>query len=245
MVQSLYLMTKNQLQKVYTQGVELLQLPEFANFNMSYKKICGFNFFDILPQTHPALAGMEVGLLSSGEQAALTNLFTQSEQFVVSDIVKSRISDIASIDKITGSLRKRVSDLVRRGVGLENFSYDEMDLIAKTIKKERNIDIHRSGDLSKVNVKFTNNSEHMFDDREGHRPDSPEFRSDVMMTVKNVKNYHGSDIHGNDWYSEILFDGTQRWASVYQGIIKNCGVNEALQSYNPITGLSKLAYMKK
>ncbi len=51
-----------------------------------------------------------------------------------------------------------VSDLVKRGIGLENLSYDEIDLIARTVKRERNIDIHRSGDLSKVNVKFTDNS---------------------------------------------------------------------------------------
>lgn len=183
--------------------------------------------------------------MNSGEQVALTNLFTQSESFVVSDIVKSRISDIALIDKITGSLRKRASDLIRRGVGLENLSYDEIDLIAKTIKKERNIDIYRSGDLSKVNVKFTDNSKHMFREDEGHRLDSPEFRAEIMMTLKNVKNYHGSDVNNNDWYSEMLFDGTQRWVSVYQGIIKNCGINNIPKTYNPITGLSGLACVKK
>ena len=96
MAQSLYLMTKNQLQKVYAQGVELLQLPEFMNFNISYKKICGFNFFDILPKSHPALIGMETGLLNSGEQAALTNLFTQAEESVVGNIVKSGTSYVGS-----------------------------------------------------------------------------------------------------------------------------------------------------
>lgn len=96
MVQSLYLMTKNQLQKVYTQGVELLQLPEFVNFNMSYKKICGFNFFDILPKAHPALVGIEANLLSSGEQIALTYLCTQAEGLVGNEIVKSGVSSLGS-----------------------------------------------------------------------------------------------------------------------------------------------------
>jgi len=50
MVQSLYLMSKNQLQKVYAQGVELLQLPEFVNFNMSYKKICDLIFLIFYPR---------------------------------------------------------------------------------------------------------------------------------------------------------------------------------------------------
>ena len=66
-----------------------------------------------------------------------------------------------------------------------------------------------------------------------------------MMTVKNVKNYHGSDVHGNDWYSEKLLDGTQRWASIYKGIIKNCGINNIPKIYNPITGLSRLVYIQK
>lgn len=138
-----------------------------------------------------------------------------------------------------------MSDLVKRGIGLENLSYNEIELIAKTVKIERNIDIYRSGDLSNVNVKFTDNSQHMFDDREGHRPDSLEFRAEIIATVKNVKNYHGSDINNNDWYSEILSDGTQRWALVCKNIIKNGGINDIPKEYNPISGLSRLTYIKK
>ena len=107
MVQSLYLMTKNQLKKVWQQSAELLQLPEFVNFNATYKKICGINFFDILPKSplvrhslgdgwNPVLAGMEAGLLSSGEQVALTSLFTQSQESLVGDVVKSGVSQVGS-----------------------------------------------------------------------------------------------------------------------------------------------------
>jgi len=107
MVQSLYLMTKNQLQKVWQQSAELLQLPEFVNFNAKFQKILGVRFFDILPKSplvrhslgdgwNPALAGMETGLLSSGEQASLTSLFTQAEGGVVGDVIKSGVSQIGS-----------------------------------------------------------------------------------------------------------------------------------------------------
>ena len=100
MVQSLYLMTKNKLQKVYTQGLELLQLPEFANFNMNFEKIWGSYFFHILPQSHPALAGafsgLESGVMSSAEQAALTQLFTQAEGSVVGNVITSGASSIGS-----------------------------------------------------------------------------------------------------------------------------------------------------
>ena len=258
--ESIGLMTAQALEEEMILSAKLLELPEFANFSMHYENIFGCEFFSILPESHPSLAsafevaGMQ-GLLSSGEQTALSNFLMAQESSGVGSVAKSlivsTISDSSSvieraeINKITGSLRKRVSDLVRKGAGLENFSYDEIDLIAKTVKKERNIDIYRSGDLSKVNVKFTENSQHMFDDREGHRKDSPEFRAEIMSMVKNMKNYHGSDIHGNDWYSQISLEGLQSWAAVYQGIIKNCGMNEILQSYNPITGLSKLTFIKK
>jgi Bacterial EndoU nuclease len=96
MVQSLYLMTKSLREKVYTQGLELLKLPEFINFNMFYKKICGFHFFDILPQNHLALVGMERGFLSSTEQVALTQLFTQTEESVAGDLLRSGASSIGS-----------------------------------------------------------------------------------------------------------------------------------------------------
>ncbi len=100
-VESFYLMTKNQLQKVWLQSAELLQLPEFINFNATYKKVCGFNFFDILPKSHPAFIpafaeGLEIGALNSAEQVALTSLFTQSQESLVGDIVKFEVSQVGS-----------------------------------------------------------------------------------------------------------------------------------------------------
>ena len=137
MVQSLYLMTKNQLQKVYTQGVELLQLPEFINFNMSYKSIGGFNFFDILPQSHPALAGafsgLESGVMSSADQVALTQLFTQVEGSVASDIVKSGASSIGSqtVQAIEQGAKSLILEQVRSIAQLHEVLQHEIAQVAK------------------------------------------------------------------------------------------------------------------
>ena len=139
MVQSLYLMTKNQLQKVYAQGLELLQLPEFINFNMKCEKNWGSYFFNILPQSHPALAGafsgLESGAISSAEQAALTQLFTQTEGSVASDIVKSGASSIGS-QATQGILPK---DFAATEVGkkmLEAITKPYEEVIFKNITKE-------------------------------------------------------------------------------------------------------------
>lgn len=242
------LMTAAQLEQELIATAETLQMPDLVDFNMYHKNIFGCDFFTIAPQSHPGLApileiaGMP-GMINAVEQELITEAcLTVSQVASSTNLMTVNMNQAAQeqINKAVTCLGKIASNLIKKGVGLENLSYDEMDLIAITVKKARNFDIYRSGNLSKVNVKFTDNSRHMFDNREGHRPDSLEFRTEVMSTVKNVKNYHGSDIHDNDWYSEILLDGTQRWASIYQGVIKNCGVNNTPKMYNPITGLSRL-----
>ena len=250
---SMGLMTAAQLEQELIATAETLQMPDLVNFNMYHKNIFGCDFFTIAPQSHPALAPiLEIagipGMINAVEQELITEAcLTLSQVASSTSLMTVNVNQAAQeqIAKAVTCLSKVVSDLVKKGIGLENLSYDEMDLIARVVKKARNIDIHRSGDLSEVNVKFTDNSRHMFDNREGHRPDSPEFRAEIMDTVKNVKNYHGSDINNNDWYSEILFDGTQRWALVCKNIIKNGGINEIPKEYNPISGLSKLIYPLK
>lgn len=244
MVQSLYLMTKNQLQKVYTQGLELLQLPEFTNFNMKCESIGGFNFFDILPKSHQALAvameGIEAGLFNFGEQVTLTSLLAQSESSMMSDAITSSVLKTPSIEQITSSLRRRVFDFVRRGIGLENLSDIELELIAKTVKPGKNFQ-SKNCDLSKADVKFSKNSNHIFDNREGHQPDSPEFRMDVINCVKNVEYHVGPDIRDNQWFEKVLSDGTQLWVQVRGDTIINCGTNEVSRKYNCITGLSSIS----
>jgi len=246
--QSLYVMTKSQLQKVWQQSTELLQRPEFTNFNASYKNILGCNFFDILPKSHPTLApvftGLTENMMSSSESAGLSQLFF-SKNSSAANAVKATVTKISSdnilISRMTGSLRKRIFSLVRQGFELENLSYEELELIAQVIRRKT----PRNVDLSNINVEFSKNSNHIFDDREGHRPDSPEFRALVINSVKSIKNHLGQDMWNTDSFGVILDDGTQLWAQVRGSIIINCGINEIPKPWNPITGFSKLTLPKK
>ncbi len=99
MVQSFRLMTKNRISQVYAQTVELLQLPEFINFNLLWEQVLGCHFFDILPKNHPALVaafeGVEGGLIISGENSGITQLFMQTKNSAAGEIVKTGVTQVA------------------------------------------------------------------------------------------------------------------------------------------------------
>ena len=92
-------MTKSQLEKAWQQSIELLQLPEFTNFNTSYKNILGCNFFEILPKSYPALApaftDLAENLLTSSESSALSQLFFNKKS-PAADAVKAVIATTQS-----------------------------------------------------------------------------------------------------------------------------------------------------
>jgi len=99
--ESIGLMTTQALEEEMILSAKLLELPEFANFSMHYENIFGCKFFSILPESHPSLAsafevaGMQ-GLLSSGEQTALSNFLMAQESSGVGSVAKSLIASKAS-----------------------------------------------------------------------------------------------------------------------------------------------------
>lgn len=96
----------------------------------------------------------------------------------------------------------------------------------------------KKGDLSGLDVVFNEkNKKHIFDSREGHLIDTLENRDQITGLVKDSKNYLGPDIHDNQWFGEILPDGTQLCGQTRGTTITNCGLNEIPIEYNPITGL--------
>ena len=119
---SLYLMTKSQLEKVWQQSIELLQLPEFTNFNASYKNILGCNFFDILPQSHPALAPAFTNLtdnfLTSYESTALSQLFFNKNS-PAADAIKSVIATTQS--SLSNQIPAQAAEETRAAIQLESF----------------------------------------------------------------------------------------------------------------------------
>ena len=79
---------------------------------------------------------------------------------------------------------------------------------------------------------------HIFRDRKGHLPDTPENRSLLEKTASDRKRQQGKDRHGNDWAAETREDGTQVWTQSRDGKIINGGVNDSARKFNSETGLS-------
>lgn len=80
---------------------------------------------------------------------------------------------------------------------------------------------------------------HIFRDKEGHVKDTPDNRNLITETCNNESNYLGTDARGNRWYAQILPDGRQIWVTTRDGIIQNCGINDAPRSWDEETGLSQ------
>lgn len=49
----------------------------------------------------------------------------------------------------------------------------------------------------------------------------------------------GTDRYGKSWYARINVDGSQMWASTRDGVVRNCGINETPNPWDPETGLSR------
>ena len=79
---------------------------------------------------------------------------------------------------------------------------------------------------------------HMFSDRPGHLPNTEESREAVVKLVNDYNNFVDVDSRGLQWYSQITPEGTQLWASVYNGVVQNCGENETPHTWDPRTGFS-------
>lgn len=79
---------------------------------------------------------------------------------------------------------------------------------------------------------------HMFADRPGHLPDTPENRTLLESVANNPNNYLGTDSMNTQWYAQIQPDGSQIWARVWNGSIFNGGINEIPREWNPVTGLN-------
>lgn len=97
------------------------------------------------------------------------------------------------------------------------------------------------GDLSDVDVKFNEpNKAHIFGDRPGHLVDTPENRKLIIDLVQDVRNFLLRDkLYGKLWYAKTLSNGTQLWAEVINGVIRNCGINEVPREVNTETGLAQ------
>lgn len=79
---------------------------------------------------------------------------------------------------------------------------------------------------------------HIFRKARGHMPDSVENRQ-LLENMVRKEHYHGIDQHGNSWYSQMVDDKRQLWASVRKQHIQNGGLNSIAREFNQNTGLCK------
>lgn len=79
---------------------------------------------------------------------------------------------------------------------------------------------------------------HIFRNKSGHLPDTPENRKLLEGLANDSTKSLGKDARGNEWCASTRADGTQVWVSIRNGEITNGGVNATPRSFHPETGLS-------
>lgn len=78
---------------------------------------------------------------------------------------------------------------------------------------------------------------HIFCNREGHLPDTPENRKLIEDLANNADCHIGKDARGNDWNIRLNEDGTQDWVRSMNNTINEGGRNITPRHWNPETGL--------
>lgn len=80
--------------------------------------------------------------------------------------------------------------------------------------------------------------DHIFGDRPGHLPDTPENRQRLTDLAQDSSKYIGEDQYGNSWNAQINPDGTQDWVRYRDGTINEGGRNAVPRVWDPDTGLN-------
>lgn len=89
-------------------------------------------------------------------------------------------------------------------------------------------------------IKLTNREaqlKHIFGERTGHIPFTPENVKLLEDTANNWENYRGKDGRGNLWHVKIQNDGSQIWVRSQNGVINEGGVNTTPRPWFKETGL--------
>lgn len=78
---------------------------------------------------------------------------------------------------------------------------------------------------------------HIFGNRRGHLPDTPENRQLLLDTSNNQANHLGPNRFGNDVHVSTRPDGSQVWVETRNGIIQNGGANNPPRTWVEGEGL--------
>lgn len=92
---------------------------------------------------------------------------------------------------------------------------------------------------SKVSLPMNNSQlKHIFGNREGHVPDTPQNRQKLIELANNSSKYLGKDKYGNTWHAEINSNGEQWWVRFREKIVNEGGLNARPKQWDPQTGLN-------
>jgi hypothetical protein len=109
--------------------------------------------------------------------------------------------------------------------------------VAESVTLESETNVAKELTENKIDF-FKNNIKHIFRDAEGHLQDTPANRQKILEMANDQQNYFPElDARGNLWCAKTLDDGSQLWASIRNGQIRNAGLNPIPISWNNITGL--------
>ena len=95
-------------------------------------------------------------------------------------------------------------------------------------------------DFLKGTIKLPSNDSqlrHIFENREGHLPDTPENRKLLQDLANDSTKYKGKDKYGNDWNVRMNNDGTQDWVRSQHQVINEVGRNRTPRHWDKETGL--------
>lgn len=96
-----------------------------------------------------------------------------------------------------------------------------------------------SGTNNHTRVKLPNTTaqiKHIFSDRPGHLPDTPENRKILTDLANDKSKYVGTDKYGNSWHEKTKEGGAQYWVRHRDGKINEGGKNDTPRIWNEETG---------
>ena len=85
---------------------------------------------------------------------------------------------------------------------------------------------------------------HIMRDDKGHLEDTYNNRESLIKLTEDEKNYLGTDSYGKKWYAKQIGD-SQLWASVFNGIISDGGINKRPLVFIPGRGLKVNSLLRR
>ena len=94
--------------------------------------------------------------------------------------------------------------------------------------------------ISTIKTISENDLPHIFRNRSGHFAENTEANRKLLLDIaSDPNNFLGQCERESLWYAKTQKNGTQVWAEVRNGRIRNGGFNETPKIYNPKTGLKR------